>query len=361
MLTVAVEKQTTLTRWLERLTSPGQLAERAKRTVDLAFTSTDERFIWVTDHGERVGLIDTVEALFEWVAPHPGIDTPRPREVPAIYHAPTFQGGRIIAQWWLCGTMSGERRPALPWRTSQDAPAPQGDDVENRIVKTKPKMVWHFENGGGDSLRFSIAHTYAHDGSILGEHAFTLSYDPLADSYVADVAATLSAPNHYLIECCNFYTGVVPGVSILQFTMFAEGTNSTFEMVPATNDTSGATGRLAAWATAQGPLSFQHPERLVLFQNNGAGNAKMDMDDLLVSSGVPGFIGDPVRVVEEPTDGTEISFPSEVAKTYQAQFSDDGGTTWFDLGPRLRGNGETIATIDARTPGRIYQVLDLRP
>ena len=209
MAAVAVGKKSTLTHWLEGLTSPGQLAGRVARPVDLAFTSTQERFIWVTDHGERVGLIDTVEALFEWVAPHPGIDTPRPREVPAIYHAPTFQGGRIIAQWWLCGTMGGERRPALPWRIAQDVPVSQDSDAENRIVKTKPKMVWHFENGGGDSLRFSIAHTYAHDGSILGEHVFTLSYDPLADSYVAEVAATLSAPNHYLIECCNFYTGGV--------------------------------------------------------------------------------------------------------------------------------------------------------
>jgi hypothetical protein len=159
----------------------------------------------------------------------------------------------------------------------------------------------------------------------------------------------------------NTLTDIVPRVTILQLTMFAEGTNSTFEFVPATNDTSGATGRFAASATVEGPLSFEHRERRVLFQNNGAGNATMDMDDLLVRSGVPGFIGDPVQVVEAHLDGTEINFPSEVAKTYQPQFSDDGGTTWFDFGPRLRGNGETIASIDATTPGRIYQVLDLRP
>jgi hypothetical protein len=209
MATASIENQTTLSRWLERLTSPGQLAQRAERQVDLAFTSTDERFIWITDHGKRVGLIDKVEALFEWVAPHPGIDTPLPREVPAIYHAPTFQGGRIIAQWWICGTMGREKLPGQPWPLAPDAPSPRNIDTDNPVVKVKPKMVWRFEDAGGDSLRFSIAHTFAHDGSILGEHAFTLSYDPLADSYVADVAATLSAPNHSLIECCNFYTGGV--------------------------------------------------------------------------------------------------------------------------------------------------------
>ena len=159
----------------------------------------------------------------------------------------------------------------------------------------------------------------------------------------------------------NTLTGIVEGSSVLQFTMFAEGTNSTFEIVPATNDTTGVSGRFAASATVVGPLDFEHPERRVFFQNNGAANAAVNMDDLSVSSGVPGFIGDPIQVVEPPVDGTEIGFPSEVTKTYQAQFSDDSGTTWFDLGPRLKGNGETITTVDVRTPGRIYQVLDLRP
>ena len=82
-----VRSQTVLSRLLDRLTSPSQLAHRAGRQVDLALDVIGDRFIWVTDHGERVGLIDKDEAILEWIAPHPGIDAPGPRAVPAVYHA----------------------------------------------------------------------------------------------------------------------------------------------------------------------------------------------------------------------------------------------------------------------------------
>ena len=161
-------------------------------------------------------------------------------------------------------------------------------------------------------------------------------------------------------EEINTLRDIVAGTTVLEFSMFAEGTNSTFEIRPATNDTSGASGEMVGSATVEGPLTWDHSERFVMFQNNGAGNAFMEMDDILVRSGVPGFIGE-ITNVKGPVDGAEISFPSEIAKTYEPQYSDDGGTTWFALGPRLRGNGGTISAIDAVTPGRIYQVLDLRP
>jgi len=201
--------QTVLSGWLEKLTSPSQLAHRADRRVSLAFDAVDDRFVWITDHGERIGLIDKDEAILEWVAPHPGIDSPGPREIPAVYHAPTFQGGRIIAQWWLSDMMGLDRLPGQPWRLALDEPPAPHSGIEERIKKVKPEMVWRFDDATGDKLRFTIAQTFEHDASIRGEHQFILSYDPLADSYLADVTATLESPNHYLIECCNFYTGGV--------------------------------------------------------------------------------------------------------------------------------------------------------
>jgi hypothetical protein len=71
--------QTILRERLGRLTSPDLLALRGDRQVNLAFDRADDRFIWITDHGERVGLVDQDEAILEWVAPHPGIEPPGPR------------------------------------------------------------------------------------------------------------------------------------------------------------------------------------------------------------------------------------------------------------------------------------------
>jgi hypothetical protein len=204
-----VRSQTVLSRLLDRLTSPSQLAHRAGRQVDLALDVIGDRFIWVTDHGERVGLIDKDEAILEWIAPHPGIDAPGPRAVPAVYHAPTFLGGRIIAQWWLSDMMGLDRLPGQPWRLAPDDPPAPNNDIEDRIKKIKPKMVFQFDDASGDTLQFTITQSFEHDATISAEHRFTLSYDPLADSYVADVTATMECPNHYLVECCNFYTGGV--------------------------------------------------------------------------------------------------------------------------------------------------------
>jgi len=86
--------QTILRERLGRLTSPDLLALRGDRQVNLAFDRADDRFIWITDHGERVGLVDQDEAILEWVAPHPGIEPPGPRSYP-----PSAQTAGRIASW----------------------------------------------------------------------------------------------------------------------------------------------------------------------------------------------------------------------------------------------------------------------
>lgn len=100
-----------LTSHLRALTSPAQLAARQAREVDLAFQRVDERFVWITDRGVRVGLLDLDEYTLEWVAPHPGQPPAWPAEIPPLYHAPTYQGGRIILQWWVWYKWGPRRAP----------------------------------------------------------------------------------------------------------------------------------------------------------------------------------------------------------------------------------------------------------
>lgn len=60
----------------------------------------DEQTIWITDHGQRVALIDKNDYLIDLFEFQPG----RPRlpnaQKPPVYHAPTLLGARLtLAQW----------------------------------------------------------------------------------------------------------------------------------------------------------------------------------------------------------------------------------------------------------------------
>jgi len=61
------------------------------------------------------------------------------------------------------------------------------------------------------------------------------------------------------------------------------------------------------------------------------------------------------------TEAKEITFPTVGGKQYQAQYSDDGGNNWIDLGNQLTGTGGTDSVFDVCVPGRTYRVLDLQP
>lgn len=68
--------------------------------------------------------------------------------------------------------------------------------------------------------------------------------------------------------------------------------------------------------------------------------------------------GDPIGGVDLE-DAREITFPSTFGKQYQPQYSDDGGTTWFNFGEVLTGSGGTDSAFDIAVPGRQWQVLEV--
>ncbi len=61
------------------------------------------------------------------------------------------------------------------------------------------------------------------------------------------------------------------------------------------------------------------------------------------------------------TEAKEITFPTVSGKEYQAQYRDDAGSNWIDLGHQLTGTGGTDSVFDVWVPGRAYRVLDLQP
>lgn len=191
--------------------SRGHLAARAARAVDLRFEPADDRFVWVLDGDTRIGLIDKKEATLEWIAPHPDKLPPRPPEIPDPYHAPSYQGGRLILQWWVNPSGDGFTMVGgATWRT----PATPGKpfirtDPNDLLPKHKPKMEWSFSDSGGPEISFRIDESYPHDERIRGHHEIRLGYDPLPDSYTADVKAELESPDPYIVEYVNFYTGGV--------------------------------------------------------------------------------------------------------------------------------------------------------
>ena len=192
------QKDTPLQRILQNSISHGQLQWREQRPVALAFEPADERFAWITDRGVRVGLFDRSEHTVEWLAPHPGRGSIRPIEIPDPYHAPTYQGGRIILQWWVTCCAG--------WRVDVGQPLPETFGIfSNPEAEKKPTTTWQLGPESGDCLTLTATHVHPLDDRIRGEHRAIITYDPLADSYVVEAAATLTAPDPYFAEFCNVY------------------------------------------------------------------------------------------------------------------------------------------------------------
>src|ERR1043166_6133009 len=64
----------------------------------------DAQTIWITDHGQRVALIDKSNHqidLFEFEPGRPRLANPHK---PPVYHAPTLLGARLTLVQWI-GTM----------------------------------------------------------------------------------------------------------------------------------------------------------------------------------------------------------------------------------------------------------------
>jgi len=212
-----------LRRLLGELTTPAELQARQARKTHLAFDAVDARYAWITDAGKRVGLIDRQECTLEWIAPHPDQPSARPAEIPAVYHAPTYQGGRIIAQWWVIARGDARFLPGGPWRIPWDALP--GRDSEP-LRKHKPTCSWTFSAQAGETLAFRIDETFALPGSPRGSHQFTIRFDPLANSYLAEVDAELTLVGPHELEFCNLYAGGVydnrPRSKRYQYTVWSQ-------------------------------------------------------------------------------------------------------------------------------------------
>ena len=253
-------QETVLSARLRALASAGELAAREARDVDLRYERVDERYVWVTDHGTRVGLLDLDEFTLEWIAPHPGHPSARPAEIPALYHAPTYQGGRIIMQWWVMYHL-GPRR-------AHDAPAPEPFGVwAGHAPRKKPRTTVELVDGRGPQLTLRLSHVHPQDERIRGEHRVALGYDPLADSYTADIEGDLEAPDPYPVEFCNFYAGGVydnrPRTKRYQATVWAH-----------------PDGRLVRWP--HNPVSYLTPG-----MNDAEGERR------IVEGGFVGYFADP--------------------------------------------------------------------
>ena len=181
------------------MTSVAELERRQTYIPDLAYEpSGDDRFTWITDHGRRVGLLDQLWHTLEWIAPHPGQPAPRD-ELPHVYHAPTYQGGRIVLQWW---TWYGYAR------LDPDAPLDEPIGVCREPNPTKkPQTRYEFGPETGPELTLQTFHVHPHDERLRGTHRVRIAYDPLPDSYVANIEAELEAPDPYTAEYCNFLAG----------------------------------------------------------------------------------------------------------------------------------------------------------
>jgi len=147
-------------------------------------------------------------------------------------------------------------------------------------------------------------------------------------------------------EDMNTLQGIVAGQTLLHFTMFADGTSATFEITPATNDTSGASGQFLASATGLQTLSWIHPERYVMFQNNGANNVFMNMDDLRISA-APEPVVHPVITDVYRADMGAMQFDSVAGVDYKLQYLAEGTTNlWFETGAFAAGTGGTMHLFD---------------
>ncbi|MFA5865522.1 MAG: hypothetical protein WC975_12655 [Phycisphaerae bacterium] len=191
---------TLLSTILENSTLRNQQIFLGEHGQNLRIEKVDERFIWILDGQTRIGLIDQTRSSLEWIAPHPGLCSIRPAEIPTVYHAPNFQGGRIIPQWWLtCGP---------GWRRDASMPLPEPFGIfKSGLGQKRPQTTWTFGSEKGGLLSMCACHRFKDDDRIRGEHRITIFYDFRLKSYVADVEAELTAPDPYLAEFCNLYAG----------------------------------------------------------------------------------------------------------------------------------------------------------
>ena len=124
----------------------------------------------------------------------------------------------------------------------------------------------------------------------------------------------------------------------------ARGNVLTLQGVPLPSGmTSVNTLRLLPGSTNGGSVNY----RPTTIDNIAGGSA-------VTATGVP---TGPIDCVE----AKEITYPTVGGKQYQAQYSDDAGANWNDLGNQSTGTGGSDSAFDACVPGRTYRVLDLQP
>ena len=189
-----------LTALLNQMVMPKDLQVRAQRELHLAFQEVDERFVWILDGDAHIGIIDRMRSTLELIAPHPGDAAAQLSEIPKPYHAPTYIGGRIVMQWQLDTPKGGRIEPGT------DRPSPSGVLKDNPQAK-RPHSTIVLGDTTGMELFLCIDHEWPDDNRIAGGHEVTIGYDPVPDSYFADVRAYLTTPQPYGTEYCNLYAG----------------------------------------------------------------------------------------------------------------------------------------------------------
>jgi len=96
-------------------------------------------------------------------------------------------------------------------------------------------------------------------------------------------------------------------------------------------------------------------------QNGGSNETQPTRIDNIAAGPFMRRTGDEIGGLEEPVQAVEIQYPTLRGNFYQPQYTDDGGTTWFDLGLQVESIvGLTLSAFDLVVPGRDYRVLDLR-
>jgi len=109
------------------------------------------------------------------------------------------------------------------------------------------------------------------------------------------------------------------------------------------------------------PLGMSSVDTLRLLPAAGDGGSttyRPTQIDNIGAGMVMAAFGDPIGGLDLE-DAREITFPTVFGRQYQPQYSDDGGTTWFDIGDVLTGSGGTDSAFDLAVPGRQWQVLEL--
>ena len=89
----------------------------------------------------------------------------------------------------------------------------------------------------------------------------------------------------------NDLEGVVAGTTILDFTMTANSSLSTFRLEPNAADTSGATGAAEFYVTFDGAPLFNHETAYVMFENNNGRTLVLDNISVVPEPGSMALIG----------------------------------------------------------------------